>query len=123
MSNITEIAEKIAGLTVLDVAELVKLLEEKLGVSAASFAVAGPAQGGAQKSDEPEQSEFDVKLIDCGANKINVIKEVRAITALGLTEAKTLTETGGVIKARVSKEEAAKLKKQLEDAGAKVELA
>ncbi len=98
------------------------MLEEKWGVSAAVAAAPAAAAGPAAAAEE-EKTEFDVILVDAGANKINVIKEVRAITGLGLKEAKDLTEAGGKpVKQGVSKDEAAKLKKQLEDAGAKVEV-
>ena len=115
-----QLIEHISGMSVMDVANLVKELEEKFGVSAAPVAVAG-AGGGAAVAEE--KSEFTVVLTDCGAKKINVIKEVRAITGLGLKEAKGLVE--GVpsnIKEAVSKDEAQELKTKLEAAGAKVEL-
>ena len=123
MSKLEKIIEDLSGLTVLEAAELVKALEEKWGVSAAAAAVvAGPAAGPAAAAVE-EQTEFTVILVSGGDKKINVIKEVRAITGLGLKEAKDLVEAGGkTVKEGVSKEDAAKLKKQLEDAGAKVEL-
>lgn len=124
MANLAKIVEDLSALTVLEAAELSKLLEETWGVSAAAAVAAAPAAGGAAAaSAEEEKTEFDVILVDAGANKINVIKEVRAITGLGLKEAKDLTEASGKpVKQGVSKEEAAKIKKQLEDAGAKVDV-
>ena len=122
MSKIEKLVEDLSGLTVLEAADLAKLLETKWGVSAAApvaaAAVAGPAAAAAV-----EKTEFTVVLTEAGANKINVIKEVRAITGLGLKEAKDLVEAAPKdVKAEVSKDEAEKLKKQLEGAGAKVEL-
>lgn len=113
-----QLVTELSGKTVLEIAELVKLLEEKWGVSAAApVAVAGAATGPAAEA----QTAFDVILVDAGANKINVIKEVRAITGLGLAEAKALVEAGGkAVKEGASKEDADKFKKQLEAAGAKV---
>lgn len=122
MANLEQIVEQLSELTVLEAAELSKMLEEKWGVSAAApvAAVAAPAAAGAAVE---EQTEFDVVLTDAGANKINVIKEVRAITGLGLKEAKDLVEGAPkTVKEAVSKDESEKLKKQLEEAGAKVEL-
>ena len=122
MSKLAKIVEELSKLTVLEAAELSKLLEESWGVSAAA-AVAVAAPGAAANSDAAAeaQTEFDVHLEDAGANKINVIKEVRAITGLGLKEAKDLVEAAPkVVKAAVSKDEADKIKKQLEEAGAKV---
>lgn len=122
MSKLEKIVEELSTLTVLEAAELSKMLEEKWGVSAAAVAAA-PAAGAAAAAPVEEKTEFDVILVDAGANKINVIKEVRAITSLGLKEAKDLVEAGGKpVKQGVSKDEAAKLKKQLEDAGAKVDV-
>ncbi len=121
MAKLDKIVEELSTLTVLEAAELSKMLEEKWGVSAAA-AVAAPAAAAAAAPAE-EKTEFDVILMEAGANKINVIKEVRAITGLGLKEAKDLVEAGGkAVKQGVSKDEAAKLKKQLEDAGAKVDV-
>ena len=121
MTDLTKIVDDLSSLTVLQAAELAKMLEEKWGVSAAaavSVAAAGPAAAAVE-----EQTEFNVILISGGEKKINVIKEVRAITGLGVKEAKDLVEAGGkAVKEGVSKDEAAKLKKQLEDQGAKVEL-
>ena len=123
MADLNKIVDDLSALTVLEAAELSKLLEEKWGVSAAAaVAVAAPAAGGAAPAAE-EQTEFDVILVGDGGNKIAVIKEVRAITALGLTEAKALVEAAPkAIKEGVNKAEAEKVKKQLEDAGATVEL-
>lgn len=123
MSKIEKIVDDLSGLTVLEAAELAKALEEKWGVSAAAaVAVAAPAAGAAAAPAE-EQTEFTVILKSGGDKKINVIKEVRAITGLGLKEAKDLVEAGGkTVKEGVSKDEAAKLKKQLEDQGAVVEV-
>lgn len=122
MSNLNELVDKLSALSVLEAAELSKLLEEKWGVSAAApvavAAAAGPAAAAAE-----EKTEFTVVLADGGANKINVIKEVRAITGLGLKEAKDLVEGAPKnVKEGVNKEDADKFKKQLEAAGAKVEL-
>ncbi len=122
MSKLEKLVEELSALTVIEAAELSKLLEEKWGVSAAApvAVAAAPAAGAAAPAVE-EQTEFTVELADAGSNKINVIKEVRAITGLGLKEAKDLVEGAPkVVKEAVSKDEAAKLKKQLEDAGAKV---
>lgn len=122
MSNIEKLAEDLSGLTVMEAADLAKLLEEKWGVSAAA-PVAAAAAGPAAAAPAAEQTEFTVVLTAAGDKKINVIKEVRAITGLGLKEAKDLVEGAPKdVKADVSKDEAEKLKKQLEDAGAKVEL-
>jgi large subunit ribosomal protein L7/L12 len=122
MSKIEKLVEDLSGLTVLEAADLAKLLEEKWGVSAAApVAAAGPAAAAAAPA--AEKTEFTVMLVEAGANKINVIKEVRAITGLGLKEAKDLVEAAPKeVKADVNKDEAEKLKKQLEGAGAKVEL-
>ncbi len=114
-----EIIDAIAAMSVMDVCELVKAMEEKFGVSAAAV-VAGPAAGGAAAE---EKTEFDVVLADVGANKVAVIKAARAATGLGLKEAKDLVESAPCkIKEALSKEEAEALKKELEAAGAKVEL-
>ena len=122
MSKIEKLVEDLSGLTVLEAADLAKLLEEKWGVSAAApVAAAGPAAAAAAPA--AEKTEFTVVLTDAGDKKINVIKDVRAITGLGLKEAKDLVEGAPKeVKADVNKDEAAKIKKQLEDAGAKVEL-
>ena len=123
MADITKLVDELSTLTVLEAADLAKALEEKWGVSAAAaVAVAGPAAAAAGPAVE-EQTEFDVILTGDGGKKINVIKEVRAITGLGLTEAKTLVESAPkAVKEGVSKDEAEKVKKQLEEAGATVEL-
>jgi len=123
MADLNAIVEQLSALTVLEAADLAKMLEEKWGVSAAAaVAVAGPAAAAAGPAAE-EQTEFDVILTGDGGKKINVIKEVRTITGLGLTEAKTLVESAPkAIKEGVNKAEADKLKKQLEEAGATVEL-
>ena len=127
MANLESLVEELSKLTVLEAAELAKKLEEKWGVTAAApVAVAAmPAAGGAAgaAAAAEEQTEFTVILAAVGDKKINVIKEVRAITGLGLKEAKDLVEGAPkTVKDGVSKDEAAKLKKQLEDAGAKVEV-
>jgi large subunit ribosomal protein L7/L12 len=125
MADLNKLVDDLSALTVLEAAELAKLLEEKWGVSAAAaVAVAAPAAGGgAGAAAADEQSEFDVILNGDGGNKIAVIKEVRAITGLGLTEAKALVEAAPkAIKEGVSKDEAAKIKAQLEGAGAQVEV-
>ena len=124
MSKIEKLVEDPSSLTVLEAADLAKLLEEKWGVSAAApVAVAAAAPAGGAAAPAAEKTEFTVVLADAGDKKINVIKEVRAITGLGLKEAKDLVEGAPKeVKADVSKDEAAKIKKQLEDAGAKVEL-
>jgi large subunit ribosomal protein L7/L12 len=119
-----EILDAIAGMSVLDLSELIKQMEEKFGVSAAAAAaaVAAPAAGGAAPAAEAK-TEFTVVLAAAGENKVNVIKAVRAVTTLGLKEAKDLVETApATVKEGVSKEEAEKMKKELEAAGAKVEL-
>jgi large subunit ribosomal protein L7/L12 len=124
MADLAKIVDELSSLTVIEAAELSKLLEEKWGVSAAApvaVAAAGGAAAGAAPAEE--KTEFDVILTDAGANKINVIKEVRAITSLGLKEAKDLVEGAPkAVKEGVSKDEAAKLKTQLEAAGAKVDI-
>jgi large subunit ribosomal protein L7/L12 len=122
MSDLAKIVEDLSKLTVLEAAELAKLLEEKWGVSAAA-AVAVAAAPAAAAAAVEEQTEFTVILKSGGDKKINVIKEIRAITGLGLKEAKDLVEAGGkTVKEGVSKDDAAKIKKQLEDQGAVVEL-
>ncbi len=124
MADLNKIVEELSALTVLEAAELSKMLEEKWGVSAAAaVAVAAPAAGGAAAPAAEEKTEFDVILTGDGGKKINIIKEVRAITGLGLTEAKTLVESAPkAVKEGVNKDEAEKIKKQLEEAGATVEL-
>lgn len=124
MADLAKIVDDLSALTVLEAAELSKLLEEKWGVSAAA-PVAVAAAGGAAAAAAPveEKTEFDVVLADAGAQKINVIKEVRAITGLGLKEAKDLVEAAPkAVKEGVAKADAEKIKAQLEAAGAKVEL-
>ncbi len=124
MANLEKIAEELSGLTVIEAADLSKLLEEKWGVSAAApvAVAAGPAAGAAEAAVE-EQTEFTVLLASFGEKMINVIKEVRAITSLGLKEAKDLVEAAPTaVKEGVNKEEAARLKEQLESAGATVEI-
>ena len=125
MADLKKIAEDLSNLIVLEAAELAKLLEEKWGVSAAA-AVAAPAAaagGGGEAAAAEEQTEFDVVLAEVGDKKINVIKEVRSITGLGLKEAKELVEAAPkAIKEGASKDEAEKIKEQLEGVGAKVEL-
>jgi large subunit ribosomal protein L7/L12 len=124
MADITKLVDQLSELTVLEAADLAKALEEKWGVSAAAaVAVAGPAGGGAAAPAAEEKTEFDVILTGDGGKKINVIKEVRAITGLGLGEAKALVEGAPKpVKEGVSKDEAEKLKKQIEEAGGTVEL-
>jgi len=122
MADIANLVAELSKLTVLEAADLAKALEEAWGVSAAAaVAVAGPAAAPAEAVEE--KTEFDVILTGDGGKKINVIKEVRAITGLGLTEAKTLVESAPkAVKEGVNKDEAEKIKKQLEEAGATVEL-
>ena len=123
MSKIEQLVEDLSSLTVLEAADLAKLLEEKWGVSAAAPAAAAVAAPAAAAAPAAEKTEFTVVLTEAGDKKINVIKEIRAITGLGLKEAKDLVEGAPKeVKADVNKDEAAKIKKQLEDAGAKVEL-
>lgn len=123
MANLEQIVDQLSALTVMEAAELSKLLEEKWGVSAAAPVAMAMPGGGAAAAAEEVKDEFTVMLTDAGANKINVIKEVRAITGLGLKEAKDLVEGAPKpVKEGVNKDEAAKLKAQLEGAGAKVEL-
>jgi large subunit ribosomal protein L7/L12 len=125
MADINAIAEQIQGLTLLEAAQLVKLLEEKLGVSAAAATVAAPA-GGAAAAAAPaveEKTEFNVILVAAGANKINVIKAVREVTSLGLKEAKDLVDGAPkAIKEGVNKDEAEAIKKKFTDAGATIEV-
>ena len=119
----TEILDKISSMTVLELSELIKAMETKFGVSAAAaVAVAGPAAGAAPAAAAEEQTEFTVMLASFGENKVNVIKAVRELTGLGLKEAKDLVEATGTVKEAVSKDDAAKFKKELEAAGATVEL-
>ncbi|MBR4106037.1 MAG: 50S ribosomal protein L7/L12 [Alphaproteobacteria bacterium] len=123
MADLAKLVDELSALTIMEAADLAKMLEEKWGVSAAAaVAVAGaPAAGGAAGGEE--KTEFDVVLAEAGANKINVIKEVRAITGLGLKEAKDLVDGAPkTVKEGVAKAEAEEMKKKLEEAGAKVEL-
>ncbi|HEY8592894.1 MAG TPA: 50S ribosomal protein L7/L12 [Sphingomicrobium sp.] len=124
MADINSLVDQLSELTVLEAADLAKALEEKWGVSAAAaVAVAGPAAGGAAAPAAEEKTEFDVILTGDGGKKINVIKEVRAITGLGLGEAKALVEGAPKpIKEGIGKDEAEKIKKQIEDAGGTVDL-
>ncbi|WP_151985914.1 50S ribosomal protein L7/L12 [Rhizobium sp. EC-SD404] len=123
MADLSKIVDDLSNLTVLEAAELSKMLEEKWGVSAAAPVAVAAAGGGAPAEAAEEKTEFDVILAEAGANKINVIKEVRAITGLGLKEAKDLVEAAPkAVKEAISKGEAEDIKKKLEDAGAKVEL-
>jgi large subunit ribosomal protein L7/L12 len=124
MADLNAIVDQLSGLTVMEAAELVKKLEEKWGVSAAAAPVMMAAAGGAAAAAPVEEkTEFSVVLADAGANKINVIKEVRAVTGLGLKEAKDLVEAAPKeVKGGVAKAEAEEIKKKLEAAGAKVEI-
>ena len=126
MADIKALAEQIVGLTLLEAAELKNILKDEYGIEPAAggaVMMAGPAGGGDAGGAEEEKTEFDVVLKNAGAQKINVIKEVRAITGLGLKEAKDLVEQGGKIKEGVDKAEAEDVKGKLEAAGAEVELA
>ncbi len=124
MADLNKLAEEIVGLTLLQAQELKTILKDKYGIEPAAggavMMAAGPAAAAAPA--EEEKTEFDVVLVEAGANKINVIKEVRTITGLGLKEAKDLVEAGGKVKEQVSKADAEAMKKKLEEAGAKVEL-
>jgi large subunit ribosomal protein L7/L12 len=125
MAELAKLVEELSSLTVLEAAELSKMLEEKWGVSAAApvAVAAAPAAGGAAAAPVEEQTEFTVTLTAAGDKKINIIKEIRTITGLGLKEAKDLVEGAPkVVKEAVSKDEAAKIKKVLEDNGAQVEV-
>jgi large subunit ribosomal protein L7/L12 len=123
MANLEQLVTDLSGLTVIEASELSKMLEEKWGVSAAAPVAMAAAPAAAAAAPAAEKTEFTVVLTEAGDKKINVIKEVRAITGLGLKEAKDLVEGAPKeVKADVSKDEAQKIKKQLEDAGAKVEL-
>jgi len=118
-----DILEAVGGMTVMDLNDLVKAFEEKFGVSAASMAVAAPGAGGAGAAAAEEQTEFTVTLVSAGEKKVEVIKVVRAATGLGLKEAKDVVDGAPkAVKEGVSKADAEALKKQLEDAGAKVEV-
>lgn len=123
MADLNKIVEELSALTVMEAAELSKLLEEAWGVSAAAAAAVAMPAAGADAGAAEEKTEFDVVLAEAGSNKIGVIKEVRAITGLGLKEAKDMVEGAPqVVKEGAAKAEAEELKKKLEDAGAKVEL-
>ena len=125
MADLKKLAEQIVGLTLLEAQELKTILKDEYGIEPAAggaVMMAGPAAGGAAAEAAEENTEFDVVLTDAGAQKINVIKEVRAITGLGLKEAKDLVEAGGKVKEGAAKAEAEEIKKKLEEAGAKVEL-
>ena len=125
MANLEQIVEDLSGLTLMEAAELTKMLEEKWGVSAAApmaMAAMPGMMAGAAAEEEEEQTEFDVVLKAQGDKKINVIKEVRALTSLGLKEAKDLVESLGTVLTGVSKEAAQDARKKLEDAGAEVEV-
>ncbi|MFZ1725226.1 MAG: 50S ribosomal protein L7/L12 [Albidovulum sp.] len=124
MADLKKLAEQIVGLTLLEAQELKTILKDEYGIEPAAggaVMMAGPAAGGAAEAAE-EKTEFDVVLTEAGAQKINVIKEVRTITGLGLKEAKDLVEAGGKVKEGASKAEAEDIKAKLEAAGAKVEL-
>ena len=124
MADLKKLAEEIVGLTLLEAQELKTILKDEYGIEPAAggaVMMAGPAGGDAGAAAE-EKTDFDVVLTDAGASKINVIKEVRAITGLGLKEAKDLVEAGGKVKEAAPKEEAEEIKSKLEAAGAKVEL-
>jgi large subunit ribosomal protein L7/L12 len=126
MADLKALAEQIVGLTLLEAQELKTILKDEYGIEPAAggaVMMAGPADGGGAAEAAEEQTEFDVILKAAGAKKINVIKEVRGITGLGLKEAKELVEAGGkAVKEGVSKDEAEEIKKKLEEAGAEVEL-
>jgi large subunit ribosomal protein L7/L12 len=125
MADLNKLAEDIVGLTLLQAVELKNILKDKYGIEPAAggaVMMAGPAAGAAPAAAEEEKTEFDVVLLEAGANKINVIKVVREITGLGLKEAKDLTEAGGKVKEGISKADAEAMKKKFEEAGAKVEL-
>ena len=123
MADIEKIVDQLSGLTVLEAADLAKMLEEKWGVSAAAPVAVAAAAGGGDAAAAEEQTEFDVILTAFGEKKINVIKEVRSITSLGLKEAKDLVEGAPKpVKEAVSKDEAAEIKAKLEEAGATVEI-
>ena len=124
MADLKQLAEQIVNLTLLEAQELKTILKDEYGIEPAAggaVMMAGPAAGGAAEAAE-EKTEFDVVLKEAGPNKINVIKEVRAITGLGLKEAKDLVEAGGKVKEAAAKAEAEEIKTKLEAAGAKVEL-
>ncbi|MFA5537697.1 MAG: 50S ribosomal protein L7/L12 [Gemmobacter sp.] len=123
MADLKKLAEEIVNLTLLEAQELKTILKDEYGIEPAAggaVMMAGPAAGPAEAAEE--KTEFDVVLLEAGPNKINVIKEVRAITGLGLKEAKDMVEAGGKVKEAAPKSEAEEIKKKLEEAGAKVEL-
>ena len=126
MADLKALAEQLVGLTLLEANELKNILKDEYGIEPAAggaVMMTGPAAGGDAGAAAEEKTEFDVILVDAGAKKINVIKEVRGITGLGLKEAKELVEAGGkAVKEQAPKEEAEEIKKKLEEAGAKVEL-
>jgi large subunit ribosomal protein L7/L12 len=125
MADLKKLAEEIVNLTLLEAQQLKQILKDDYGIEPAAggaVMMAGPAGGGEAAAAEEEKTEFDVVLVDAGDKKINVIKEVRAITGLGLKEAKDLVEAGGKVKEQAAKAEAEEIKKKLEEAGAKVEL-
>jgi len=125
MADLKKLAEEIVNLTLLEAQELKQILKDDYGIEPAAggaVMMAGPVGGGDAAAAVEEQTEFDVVLLDAGEKKINVIKEVRAITGLGLKEAKDLVEAGGKVKEQAPKAEAEEIKKKLEEAGAKVEL-
>ena len=126
MADLKALAEQLVGLTLLEANELKNILKDEYGIEPAAggaVMMTGPAAGGDAGAAAEEKTEFDVILVEAGAKKINVIKEVRAITGLGLKEAKELVEAGGkAVKEQAPKEEAEEIKKKLEEAGAKVEL-
>ncbi len=125
MADLKALAEQIVNLTLLQAQELKQILKDEYGIEPAAggaVMMAGPAAGGDAGAAAEEKTEFDVVLVEAGANKINVIKEVRGITGLGLKEAKDLVEAGGKVKEGAAKAEAEEMKKKLEEAGAKVEL-
>ncbi|MCU0846590.1 MAG: 50S ribosomal protein L7/L12 [Spirochaetes bacterium] len=121
--SVAELLDAIGSLTLVEAGELVKAMEEKFGISAAAPIAVAAVGGAGAAAEVEEQTEFDVILTGFGDSKVNVIKEVRAITGLGLKEAKELVEAGGkAVKEKIAKEEAEKIKKQLQDAGATVEI-
>lgn len=127
MADLEQLAENLVNLTLLEANDLKNLLKEKYGIEPAAggavMMAAAPGAGGGDGAAAEEKTEFDVILVDAGAKKINVIKEVRAVTGLGLKEAKDLVEAGGkAVKEAAPKDEAEEIKKKLEEAGAKVEL-
>ena len=122
MADLKKLAEEIVNLTLLQAQELKTILKDEYGIEPAAGGAVMMAAAPAEAAAEEEKTEFDVVLKNAGANKINVIKEVRGITGLGLKEAKDLVEAGGKVKEGVSKAEAEEMKKKLEEAGAKVEL-